>query len=132
MKTRFLEVASVFVFCVAVLFSVALFGQTPVTRGIVVTAATQPAQTLSVPITSDEATILETARTNAPYLDPSGKPVYATISDFVAAQPAYKNMLRTLANQYPTPALKLQLDAARSAALKAQTDAKAAITAIVP
>jgi hypothetical protein len=65
-------------------------------------------------------------------LDPSGKPVYATISDFVAAQPAYKNMLRTLANQYPTPALKLQLDAARSAALKAQTDAKAAITAIVP
>lgn len=96
-------------------------------------ATTQPAQSLTIPITSGMATVLETARTNAPYLDGAGKPMYSTISALVAANPALGNLFIQLAQQFPTTALKEQLEIIRAQVQttnqQTQAAAKAAIAA---
>jgi hypothetical protein len=98
---------------------------------VVIQATPQPAQTVTLTLTADQATVLESARLNA--VDATGKPLYPTVSAFVGTHALVKNLLRQLARQYPTAEIKAKQQAsvaAQRAALAAQATAEQAVQSV--
>jgi hypothetical protein len=87
-------------------------------------ATPQQAQTVTIPISADLATALETARLNQRL--PNGQPQYANITAFVTS--LLRPHLRDIVEQYQPASFKAKKDAAT----KAASDAAAAENAVLP
>ncbi len=92
--------------------------------GVIVTAAPQPAQAVTIQLSADLATAVETNRLNQTGVN--GQPLYPNVQAMATA--LVRQTLRQVIHQYPPPSLKAKQDAAA----KAVQDAQAAEAALAP